>query len=222
MTKSKEAYRDDLAPRKHRPAQRKSRPAVDPIKAVVQVGAGGRGFVVEDSQGNRLIVTAGHCLPSLPPCISYSYTKERTYERLLGKLGAEPTVWAECLFIDPISDIAVLGGPDGQVLYDEANRYQAFIDELTPLLISDVPAGGKAYLLSLQNQRFACTVRPTIHTLWISDANAEIVGGMSGSPIVDSHGRAIGVLCTSSNANFHGPNPRLVANLPGWLLKGTL
>jgi hypothetical protein len=45
-----------------------------------------------------------------PPAIgSISYLQERTYRALLGPLGAEPTVWAECLVADPIVDIAVLG-----------------------------------------------------------------------------------------------------------------
>jgi len=33
--------------------------------------------------------------------------------------------------------------------------------------------------------------------LGIEDATEDIVGGMSGSPILDSVGKAIGVLCTS-------------------------
>jgi hypothetical protein len=47
------------------------------------------------------------------------------------------------------------GAPDGQVLYDECNRYRAFVDELTPLLVSDVPAEDSAQLLSLENQWFS-------------------------------------------------------------------
>jgi hypothetical protein len=159
--------------------------------------------------------------------MSFSYTEERTYERILGTLGEEPTVWAECLFVDPISDIAVLGEPDGQELYDESNRYRAFVDGLPPLSISDIPEEDSARLLSLENQWFSCTVRHNGRAFWISDTEAEIVGGMSGSPIIDGYSRAIGVLCTSSigsdaSAVFHGPNPRLAANLPGWLLNETL
>jgi hypothetical protein len=40
---------------------------------------------------------------------------------LLSPLGAEPHVWAECLFVDPVADLAVLGPVDGQELYDEAS-----------------------------------------------------------------------------------------------------
>jgi hypothetical protein len=86
------------------------------MTSIIRVGKG-RGFVVEDAErfarfgfrGDCLVVTAAHCLPFFPPCHSCSYLHERTYKALLGPLGQKPTVWAECLFADPIGDIAVLG-----------------------------------------------------------------------------------------------------------------
>jgi hypothetical protein len=36
--------------------------------------------------------------------------------RLLGPLKGKRTVWATCLFVDQIADIAVLGQPDNQAL----------------------------------------------------------------------------------------------------------
>jgi hypothetical protein len=75
--------------------------------SVITVGAG-RGFVIEGER-HRLVITAAHCLPFFPPCASISHREERTYEALLGPLGDQPTVWTECLFADPIGDIAVLG-----------------------------------------------------------------------------------------------------------------
>jgi hypothetical protein len=79
--------------------------------SVVRVGDG-RGFVVEH-RGKRLVLTAAHCLPRdedgnviMPPPHPWSYLPERTYPKLLGLLGAEPTFWAECLFVNPVADIA--------------------------------------------------------------------------------------------------------------------
>jgi len=66
--------------------------------AVITVG-GGRGFVVR-GEWDRLIITAAHCLPHFPPSMSFSELMERTYRDLLAPLGSEPTVWAECLFVD--------------------------------------------------------------------------------------------------------------------------
>ena len=79
-------------------------------KCVVKVGAG-RGFVMEPrgSFGRRVIVTAAHCLPKLPPACTASYTEERTYRNLVGSFdGPKGNVCAECLFVDPVADIAVL------------------------------------------------------------------------------------------------------------------
>lgn len=102
-------------------------------QAIVQVG-GGRGFVVK-TESEHLVITAGHCLPQLPPCLSFSYTHERTYARLLGRIGKEPSVWTECVFVDPVADLAVLGRPDGQELYDEARAYDALMEAVSPLPI---------------------------------------------------------------------------------------
>lgn len=125
--------------------------------AVVTVGSG-RGFVVEGVQ-ERLAVTAAHCLPSdedgrllLPPSHGASYSHERTYAKLLGPLGSTPTLEVECLFVDPIADIAVLGSPDNQVRCDEATAYEELVDSVEPLAITD--AKGPCWLLSLEGEWF--------------------------------------------------------------------
>jgi hypothetical protein len=76
-------------------------------RSIIRVGDG-RGFVIE-GEADQLIVTAAHCLPFFPPCMSFSDFHERTYQELLAPIGEEPIVWTECLFVDPISDIAILG-----------------------------------------------------------------------------------------------------------------
>lgn len=191
-------------------------------RAIVKVGAG-RGFAVQGVR-DRLVVTAGHCLPVFPPCHSASYTEERTYKNLLGPIGEKPAVLAECLFADPICDVAVLGPPDGQEFFDECEAYETLMDAATVLPIADAPRDGPAWLLSLAGRWFRCNVRHGGGRLWISDAADGIVGGMSGSPIVAEDGSAIGIVCTSGGraGDVHtegGPNPRLTHNLPGWLLR---
>lgn len=106
----------------------------DPISSIVTVGDG-RGFVVEASivqlmhdfktrewrslkRSQSYIITAAHCLPHLPPCHGASYVQERTYPNLVGPLGEAPTVAVECLFVNPVADIAVLGKPDDVGLAD--------------------------------------------------------------------------------------------------------
>jgi hypothetical protein len=125
--------------------------------AVITVGDG-RGFVVNgrayfaDGPHDRLIITAAHCLPFLPPCDRASYLEDRTYKALLAPLGGEPSVWAECLFADTVADIAILGRPDNQASSDRAAEYDALVDSTTPLPIADAPEQGHDWLLSLDGQ----------------------------------------------------------------------
>lgn len=160
------------------------------LAAVVTVGTG-RGFVVEGGGPwhSRYIITAAHCLPErpdgqkLPPSHGFSYLKERTYPGLLAPLGEQPSVWCECLFVDPIADIAVLGAPDNQELSDEVDAYEALVGAATSLTIAEPPSKliaeeveravevgvteqvhqwarreCRAFLLSLNNQWFPCMV----------------------------------------------------------------
>src|SRR6516162_9057724 len=178
--------------------------------AVIRVGDG-RGFIVKDAGRIRLgwrgaehiVITAAHCLPSFPPCHAASDLEERTYEALLGPLGQEPTVWAECLFVDPIGDIAVLGPPDNQELFDQ---WRAYVASEAPLPITDAPRAGKwpdlevhgkAQLLSLDGRWFSCRVSHSGGPFWIHDAADGIVGGMSGSPILAEDRSVIGVVSVS-------------------------
>ena len=143
---------------------------------------------------------------------------------LVGPLGAgDPKVWAECMFADPIGDIAVLGSPDSQSLWNEAEDYENLIEPASVLSISDAPAECDAWLFGLDGRWGQCTVKHFGGPLWIEEATKGIYGGMSGSPILAEDGSAIGIVCLSGGATDEiqtggGPNPRLMGNLPGWLL----
>jgi hypothetical protein len=190
--------------------------------AILKVGEG-RGFVVE-SANQRLVITTAHCLPYPPPCASMSQSEEHTYQKLLGHIGGVPEVWAECLFADPISDIAVLGRPDDYAFYEESEAYEVLTASMTPLAVAHAPNRGTGWIPSLDGHWFQCEVRHRNGPLWIVRAAKEIKGTMSGSPIVDNKCSAIAVLCAiggiSGEQNREGgPNPRLARNLPGWLLQ---
>jgi hypothetical protein len=185
----------------------------DDRKALVVVGEG-RGFVIEAGE-RRLIITAAHCLPNYPPRASISSTWERTYKDLLGAIGESPTVWAECLFLDPVADIAVLGTPDTQDLSQQAEHFDQLIEKSIPLRVSEV-AGEKveAWLMPLDDgPPIGCEVFARQGTLWTEKPKRQIKGGMSGSPIL-LDGSAVGVLVTT-----HGPHPGFYSHLPGWLLR---
>jgi hypothetical protein len=184
--------------------------------SVIRVGDG-RGFVIDSHSGDRMITTAARCLPYLPPCHA---ADDHLYANLLGPIGAEPTVWAECLFFNPIADIAVLGAPDAQNLWDEAEAYEALVKSVTPFSIADAPEQGQVWLLSLERKWFSCQAKYTPWVngpIWLTTEPKNIEGGMSGSPITSDAGAAVGVISLGSNMNDSGPNPRLVRDLPGWL-----
>ena len=198
------------------------KPHAEHKKAVLKVGDG-RGFVVE-ADGSRVVITASHCLPHLPPNHGASFTEERTYGNLLGLLDERaPNVWAECLFADPVADVAVLGSPDGQKLYDEATGFETLTNETPILRIGEAENESSAWLLTVDGRWVRCTVRIFGRSLWIENAVEAIQFGMSGSPILNGDADAIGVVCLGGGSDFDstalgGPNPRLTHNLPAWVL----
>lgn len=193
------------------------------LTAGVIAAGSGRGFVVEVA-GERLVITAAHCLPFLPPAQSFFEPKQRIYGPLLAPLGDAPQVWAMCRFVDPIADIAVLASPDDP----RAGEYKALMATATAFSVGDprrhpVNFWIPGRLLSLDARRwFSCTIRHYGGPLWVTHPAERVHSGMSGSPIVTEIGTAIGVVCTAAAPWEGGPNPRLSHNLPGWLLRDTL
>jgi hypothetical protein len=174
-----------------------------------------------------LVVTAAHCLPQLPPAHGCSYLAEKTYPSLLGLLSdKENAISAECLFVNPVGDIAVLGCPDDQEFVDEAEKYDAFIQGIQPVGISNAHSG-PGWVLSLDGQWVRTTLKVIrgLQGVGLSIDAAE--GGMSGSPILNNFGRAVGIVVVGSETVGHDGNrtnerawgqPILKRDLPGWLL----
>ena len=212
--------------------------------AVIKVGDG-RGFVIEVG-GYRYVVTASHCLPYLPPAHPGADLSETTFKELLGPIGGPQTIWAECVFVNPVVDLAVLCTPDNQELWNQAAAFADLTDEVAPFALGSLTfapavhhlpdgstiegplqADSAAQMLSLDGQWFSCRVTSYGRSLWIEDAASPIQPGMSGSPILTPEGAAIGVVCVSSGNQSDsagdrkgGPNPALFAQLPAWLLAG--
>jgi hypothetical protein len=180
-------------------------------KAIVTVG-GGRGFVVHGYKG-RVVITAAHCLPDMPPALSFAADYERTLDGLVGVLGETPTLMAQCLFYDPISDVAILGAPDGQSFYEEANAFDQLLESCSSLEIAGRErALQTTYILTLDRRWGRWKASAPGDWLWLEPATD---AGMSGSPILSDEGKAIGIVVTG-----HGPNPSLDRHLPAWCWVG--
>jgi hypothetical protein len=160
------------------------------------------------------------------PCYSY---QETTYANPLAPLGEKPTVWAQCLFFDPVADVAVLGEPDNQELSDEWDNYYALVEERSPFAIA-APESGKEYMLALDG----VTWKPTtleLHMTFGGNAlsSGETLGGQSGSPILNAKGHAVALVSVGSETTVNGvrpqeqhrngPQPILKLALPPWLLR---
>jgi len=203
---------------------------------------GGRGFIVvhrvkvhTDLRGrklvsvseHRLVVTAAHCLPRLPWTHSPMSYIDGTYRDLLGSLnGNETNVSAECLFADPVADIAVLGCPDQQMLYEEASAYDSLTEGVSFLPIGK-PKSGLGWVLSLDGRWIRSRLELFSGLPGVSLSIDPTEAGMSGSPILNDIGQAIGVVSIGAEIigasgerknQRSGPQPILTRNLPGWLL----
>jgi hypothetical protein len=221
-----------------------------PPACIVKVGEG-RGFIVEyrvkfrhpksrlkqtrksglrttGHVKNRLVVTAAHCLPKLPPSHAGAYSSDRTYD-LLGSLdGTKNGVWAECLFVNPVADIAVLGCPDDQELGDQADLYNQLADAAPSLRIGTARTG-RGWVLSLDGKWIRTSLEIFSGLGGVSLSIDPTLPGMSGSPVLNDAGRAVAVAvigCETESKSGKlqneraGPQPILSLELPGWLLRG--
>ncbi len=185
--------------------------------SIVTVG-NGRGFLMETGR-IPVVITAAHCLPHLPAINPASLFSESHYPNLLGPLGAPPTIAAECLFVDPIADLAVLGAPNQELLTEDMD-YEELIENRPRLSLEYVTEGNRGWLLTLDGNWQGCTaeVVPRGDRMFID--GVPIAGTMGGSPILNANGNAVGVVSRSQaiGASITGPHPVLLVTLPGWLL----
>ena len=173
--------------------------------AIVRVGDG-RGCLLAASYDERIVLTAAHSLPHLPPAHAGSGADERTYFALLGPIGGDASIAAECRYADPVADLAVLGVPDQQEAPLLADAFETFTKGRPALRLTGLRRRSPAWVLSLDGAWQRCTAEvQDRHGRALTLIDAEIVGGMSGSPALDSRGRVIGTVGPGPDAASRGP-----------------
>ncbi len=202
-----------MTTKKHAPTPPKHISAL--TEAIVTVGDGGRGFLIAFRR-ETAIITAAHCLPHLPPAHGGSYTEERTYANLVGPIGAAPSVWVECLFVNPIVDLAVLVAPDRQELSDQDDAYEQFVEGRPTIALARASQDAEAGWLYGKTKLWEPCSVSSVRSRLIRVENTVFTAmapGTSGSPILTAEGRAVGVVTLGREGN-----PELASDLPAWLV----
>src|SRR5579872_1671132 len=191
-------------------------------ECVIKVGDG-RGFLLHSAHyPHTVVVTAAHCLPSLPPAHPAAFWYERTYPDLLGPLTGERKIWTECMFVDPVNDIAVLGTPEPQELYEQARAYDDVIYNAPVLrLSSNLTKDG--WVMTLDREWVPTPLHVFSGLYGTSLSIGMTKAGMSGSPILNTAGWAVGLVAVGAEScavecEKQGPQPILYRHLPGWCL----
>jgi hypothetical protein len=149
-------------------------------------------------------------------CGLMSYEEERTYKHLLGAIGQHAKIWAKCLFADPVSDIAILGGPDDQTFFEQSDQWETFIGVLKPIPIRRPRLGETIYMLSLRGELVSGVIRfGNEQVLKIESTGDVIQPGMSGSPILNEDGHAVS-LCSVNDSQRECAALNLQNCLPFW------
>jgi hypothetical protein len=194
-------------------------------RAVIRVGDG-RGFIVSAGE-SRYVITAAHCLPldRLPTPHLANSASELTFPKIMGRKRL--TIWGELCSFSLTDDFAVLCEPDVECGEDHYIRFETFTkrampvglspDTVDPHLSKERP-GQIAWTMSLAGDWQKCTVYNGGRFLTL-DTGAKIESGMSGSPIVNDKGAAIGVISTGNSGVGSNLNPSLTDCLPPWLLR---
>ena len=140
---------------------------------------------------------------------------------------------AEVYAVEPVADIAALGAPDGQVLYDDCEAFETFAED-TPAVALFPRAvevdenlriyvrGHKGNWITGRATRYGLPGKPPNGAVCLH-AEQRIVGGDFGGPVVDRFGRLVGLVSWSGeqvewDGGFRGMTPTPWTALPCWLM----
>jgi hypothetical protein len=177
----------------------------------------GQGILIR----NQMILTACHCI-SYRLSVKMAFYEEYYFEEIKtpkGNFKVSP------LCLEPISDIAVLGGVDGQEFYDDCLEFERFCDDTKPVPICrDKLVVDKKFKIYIYTHKkkwitgIACLTSPESPMIWIKTDEA-IKGGTSGSGIINEKGELVGIVSRNSEQDYRGIAPRPLLALPVWVCR---
>jgi len=182
-------------------------------KAVVGThNSEGRGILLK----KKFIITAAHCVP---------WTSENMALYLYNYVEIEKgniRIKVNVMFLDPISDIAILGPADDQNLAEHYFKFYDFCKN-TPVvdLAKNKYKPNNTVKLYLWNRKtwIEITAQPREgNRLWC-ESSVKVESGCSGGPIVNEDGQLISIVSVfSEGLYFNGYSPIIPMCLPKWIL----
>jgi len=195
-----------------------------------------RGFALVADRVLKAIADPGTIARPTPPdptvLASLNAALRYPFRCLLGLRHVEPTVSAQCIFLDAITGVAVLGSPGGS----ENDAYRSFTNSVPPLPLCDA---GKRIQRSYVHGEARVSVWTLSRTVALLPYSASyylpsvdpMTGGSTlrlsrgpeayhsgepvlGSPMLLADGSAYGLLTEGGEGAA-----RLQEHLPGWLLR---
>jgi hypothetical protein len=176
---------------------------------------GGQGVLIPGS----MILTAAHCLDFSrvgPIMLENEYVVGIVTSRR-EKIRGTP------IFIDLVSDVAVIGMPTN----DDRYKFEAFCKGTMPAQLSAIrPELRREFPVRIRTHtgkwiegfgRFGSDRRDRIHI----KSNEPILGGTSGSPVVDKYDKLLGIVSTGSEDQKFCSIPFARRTLPAWVLDWT-
>jgi len=175
----------------------------------------GRGVLVPGG----FVLTAAHCVNSYNT--GGMALGDHCLETVKPKRG--PAFRLSVFAVEPVTDIAVLGEPDNQVFYDDAEAFEGFC-EMTPAVpvhAEDLErdTAVRVHVLKRNGTWVHAMTSRRLHEApshtWITLLRgAMLAGGDSGGPVVDGSGLLVGLV---SQGLRDGSIPRPHRALPVWL-----